>query len=192
VMAVGVFVDEDIDDVRRVVAKVGLHAVQLHGSEPPEYCERLRLPVIKAVALRDAAAIGAVDLVPAGCTVLVDGFDPRAPGGTGRCADWQAARVVAARRRTILAGGLHAGNVGAAIAAVAPYGVDVSSGVEAAPGIKGEAKMRAFFAAVTAASDKPVGPEARRRDAPTVGQRTRSAGSKQLSRPQRVRWCQRE
>lgn len=80
--------------------------------------------------------------------LLVDTHDPAARGGTGRTVDWDAARALAAERPTILAGGLNAANVRLAIRSVRPYGVDVSSGVESAPGIKDPAKLRSFFEAL--------------------------------------------
>jgi phosphoribosylanthranilate isomerase len=84
-------------------------------------------------------------------TVLLDAHDPVRRGGTGRTIDWGVAAQVAARRRTILSGGLNAGNVRQAISHVHPHMVDVSSGVESAPGVKDRAKLEAFFAAVQAA-----------------------------------------
>ena len=81
--------------------------------------------------------------------ILLDAHDPARHGGTGRTVDWAiAARTIAASRRTILSGGLNAGNVGAAIESVQPYGIDVSSGVESAPGVKDAARLKGFFEAL--------------------------------------------
>jgi phosphoribosylanthranilate isomerase len=103
------------------------------------------VPVLWAASLHD----GAVDPVaPGGTTLLLDAHDPVRHGGTGRTIDWSRARAIAARERLVLAGGLTAENVGRAIADVCPYGVDVSSGVEATPGIKSAERMRAFVEAV--------------------------------------------
>ena len=93
----------------------------------------------------DAAAVTAL---PDTVTVLLDAHDPVRRGGTGQVIDWTAAAVVARARRTILSGGLTPHNVERAIGEVRPYGVDVSSGVESAPGVKDAAKLRDFFAAI--------------------------------------------
>jgi phosphoribosylanthranilate isomerase len=86
--------------------------------------------------------------------VLLDAHDPDRRGGTGKVIDWDLARQAAGRRPVILAGGLTPDNVGAAVAAVDPYAVDVSSGVESAPGVKDAARLRQFFAAVTEAGNR--------------------------------------
>jgi phosphoribosylanthranilate isomerase len=93
-----------------------------------------------------SAVLGAV---PRDVMVLLDAHDPIRRGGTGRKVDWSQAAAAARLRPVILSGGLTAANVGTAIAAVGPYAVDVSSGVESAPGIKDPEKLRAFFAAVS-------------------------------------------
>ena len=146
VAPVGVFVDPEADEVRQVVEEVGLAAVQLHGDEPPAFCRGLPYRVIKAVGVDGAAATrAAATAVPAEATVLLDARDPERRGGTGRTVDWEIAAGVAAERRAFLAGGLRAANARAAIRAVRPYGLDVSSGVESAPGRKDPALLRAFF-----------------------------------------------
>jgi phosphoribosylanthranilate isomerase len=80
--------------------------------------------------------------------LLLDVRDPAIRGGTGRTVDWTKAAAVAARRRTMLAGGLRPDNVAAAIARVRPFGIDVSSGVESAPGVKDRSRLKALFDAV--------------------------------------------
>jgi phosphoribosylanthranilate isomerase len=152
VTPVGVFVDQRVELVNAVVQEVGLGAVQLHGSEAPEYCAQIAAPVIKAVPVGSGFRMTAVTGLPAGVTVLLDVDDPVARGGTGRLVDWAAARKVARVRRTILAGGLTPENVGAVIRAVEPGGVDVSSGVESGPGIKDPHRLRRFFQAVHSAA----------------------------------------
>jgi len=82
---------------------------------------------------------------PAPVTLLLDAHDPDRRGGTGRTIDWRLAAAIAARRKTILAGGLTPENVAEAVARVRPFGIDVSSGVEKAPGIKDPARLRALF-----------------------------------------------
>ena len=148
---VGVFVDQPASHVVEIADRLPLGAVQLHGGEAVEDFDRVRQPLIKAVAVTTSFVHDLVDRLPPGVTVLLDAHDPVRRGGTGRTIDWTTAAQVAARRRTILSGGLHAGNVGEAIAQVNPHMVDVSSGVESAPGVKDPGKLKAFFAAVAAA-----------------------------------------
>ena len=148
-LPVGVFVDAAAEEIRAVVERVGLRAVQLHGDETEDLLRRLPagVAVIKAVALRSPADVAAALDLPDGLTVLLDVHDPVRRGGTGRTVDWTLAAEVARRRRTYLAGGLGADNVAEAIAAVRPYAVDASSRLEAAPGVKDPARLRAFLAA---------------------------------------------
>jgi phosphoribosylanthranilate isomerase len=148
VATVGVFVDQPADYVSGVAALVNLSAVQLHGRERVDDYARHAHRVIKAVPVgADFDALTVTEL-PERVTVLLDAHDPVRRGGTGRVIDWGAAAAVARTRRTILSGGLSPANVRDAAAAVRPYAVDVSSGVEAAPGVKDPVKLRAFFEAV--------------------------------------------
>jgi phosphoribosylanthranilate isomerase len=142
---VGVFVAAPIDTVAAAARALGLGAVQLHGVADPSPYLSLRLPILWAAPLRDGVPDPAA---PPGTTLLLDADDPARHGGTGRTIDWRRAAAIARRERTILAGGLTADNVGEAITLVRPYAVDVSSGVEAAPGLKSAARLRAFVAAV--------------------------------------------
>lgn len=151
VAPIGVFVDAPVDDVRRIAAEVGLAAVQLHGDEPPTLCDGLPYRVLKAVPVAGAATHDAADRVPSRVTVLLDARDPIRKGGTGRTVDWSVAAGVAARRRIFLAGGLRSENVGEALRVVRPYGIDVSSGVEAEPGRKDAGRLRGFFEEVARA-----------------------------------------
>ena len=148
VAPVGVFVDATKDWVCEVVDRVRLSAVQLHGRETVEYCQSLPCRVIKAVPFRGSADIAAAAQIPAEITVLLDAHDPIRKGGTGQTVDWLAAAAAASQRRVFLAGGLSPENVAEAIQQVRPYGVDASSRLETAPGIKDAAKVRAFFEAV--------------------------------------------
>lgn len=148
VTPVGVFVDQPVDEVLRIAELVPLGAVQLHGHELVHDFGRIRQPLIKAMAVTSEFEPGDVDTLPEGVTVLLDAHDPVRRGGTGQTIDWTKAAAVAMRRRTILSGGLNAGNVRAAVEHVRPHMVDVSSGVESAPGRKDPAKLEAFFAAV--------------------------------------------
>lgn len=150
VLRVGVFVDRPPAEVREVAEHVGLDAVQLHGRETVADAAAAWSRVIKALP-RDADPQAAAGGWPDEVTLLVDAATGDAPGGTGQLADWPAAAALARRRRIVLAGGLTADNVGAAIAAVRPYAVDVSSGIEVRPGEKSAARMAAFARAVEAA-----------------------------------------
>jgi len=147
VTTVGVFVDQPLHEVNDVARRVGLHAVQLHGSEDSEYVRAMTRPVIKAVAVLGSQTPD-VNAWPSNVTVLLDVHDPVKKGGTGKTIDWTVAASVASRRNVLLAGGLTPQNVGDAIARVRPYGIDVSSGVEVEPGIKDHGRIKALFEAV--------------------------------------------
>ena len=151
VAPVGVFVDPTVAEVQRIAAEVGLAAVQLHGDEPPTLCDGLPYRVLKAVPVTGAATCAAADRVPPRITVLLDARDPVRKGGTGRTVDWSVAAEVAARRRIFLAGGLRPDNVGEALRAVRPYGIDVSTGVETQPGRKDAGRLHVFFEEVARA-----------------------------------------
>lgn len=146
VTPVGVFVDQPAEDVNGIASLVRLGAVQLHGTESPDYARSVRRPVVKAIAVGTTDAT--TDAWPANVVVLLDVHDPVRRGGTGQTVDWTAAAEIARRRRAILAGGLTADNVGEAIGRVRPYGIDVSSGVETSPGIKDHGRLKALFEAV--------------------------------------------
>ncbi|HZG51582.1 MAG TPA: phosphoribosylanthranilate isomerase [Pyrinomonadaceae bacterium] len=156
VLCVGVFVNEEsAAAVARLAEESGVSAVQLHGDEPPEYCAALGgHEVIKALRVGKDFAPEEATRYPAG-SILLDAYNAHARGGTGETFDWTLARrtreVVA---RLYLAGGLTPENVCEAMTAVAPYAVDVCSGVEVAPGRKDAARVRAFVAAVRAGEKK--------------------------------------
>ena len=141
--AVGVFVNQP--EAADIAREVGLSAVQLHGDEPPDTYSALPVRVIKAVAVTGNGSGDLAAAIPASATVLLDAHDPVKRGGTGRAIDWTVAAAVARRRPIILSGGLNADNVVGAVEAVRPYAIDVSSGVESAPGRKDAAKLRALF-----------------------------------------------
>ena len=144
VTPVGVFVNQPVDYVRGVASLVRLGAVQLHGDELPEYAAGLSTPVIRAVSAMDGSSAA----WPPPALLLLDAHDPVKRGGTGKTIDWTAAAGVAAQRQILLAGGLTPENVAEAVAIVRPFGIDVSSGVERAPGIKDHQRLRALFEAV--------------------------------------------
>ena len=148
VARVGVFVDAAADDVARIADAVGLDAVQLYGDERIDGYARVKSRLIKAVTLNADDDVFVAAALPAHVTTLVDATDRARRGGTGQLADWRHAAALASRRPIILAGGLTADNVAGAIQQVRPWALDVSSGVESAPGIKSRERLEAFFAAV--------------------------------------------
>jgi phosphoribosylanthranilate isomerase len=150
VTAVGVFVDQPAEYVNEVASVAQLGAVQLHGEESADYVTTMSRPVVKAVAIRNGFEPDAtsIDVWPSRIRMLLDVHDPVHKGGTGRLVDWSVAAAIARRRPIILAGGLTADNVGDAITHVRPFGIDVSSGVEAAPGIKDHGRIKALFEAI--------------------------------------------
>ena len=149
VTTVGVFVDQPVAFVMGVAQLLGLGAIQLHGSEDAAAYAAGAPRIIKSVAVVEGGdCMPAVRGVPVTATVLLDAHDPIKRGGTGRAIDWKQAAAAAKVRPVILSGGLHAENVGDAIAAVSPYAIDVSSGVESEPGIKDAGKLRTLFAAL--------------------------------------------
>jgi phosphoribosylanthranilate isomerase len=150
---VGVFVSPTLDEVVRATEAIGLTLVQLHGDEGPAFCtavaERTGARVIKALGVGSGADIRDAQRYHTDFHML-DAAAGAAYGGTGRTWDWD---LIAQRRSStplILSGGLTPENVGEAIAAVHPWAVDVSSGVESAPGIKDPSKVEAFIAAAQA------------------------------------------
>ena len=151
---VGVFVNTSPRDVAEVVRIAGLDVVQLHGDESVEDYAGVGARVMKVAALETAEDVERVLAWPETVTPVVDAVDRDRRGGTGRLADWALAARVAAARPLLLAGGLHAENVREAVAQVRPWGVDVSSGVEAAPGIKSPARLQAFFESLAGAQGR--------------------------------------
>ena len=141
--AVGIFVNEARPaDVTQIMAESGVGLAQLHGDEDPAYCEAVGAGrVIKALRIGDDFDPRRVLDYPA-AAVLLDAYDPKLYGGTGRAANWEVAHQAARLARVFLAGGLTPGNVKAAIGAVAPYAVDINSGVESAPGRKDHDQLR--------------------------------------------------
>ncbi|HEY7186747.1 MAG TPA: phosphoribosylanthranilate isomerase [Vicinamibacterales bacterium] len=143
VLAVGVFVNASIDEVREVVNTTGIRVVQLHGDEPPNYAAAIGRPIFRSTTLDNVA--DAAREWPQDTTLLLDKADPVRRGGTGEVVDWSRAANVARERRILLAGGLTADNIEEAIVSVRPFGVDVSSGVEASPGVKDSSKVSQFL-----------------------------------------------
>src|SRR3989441_5280544 len=142
VTKVGGFVDEERSRIEELIAACGLGAVQLHGAEPPGFWAGFRVPVIKAIRGKDASPLARMGGYQVDA-FLLDTFDASALGGTGQTFDWSLAVQAARTHRTILSGGLTPVNVVDALTRVAPYGVDVSSGVET-DGRKDHVKIKDF------------------------------------------------
>jgi phosphoribosylanthranilate isomerase len=168
VMLVGVFVNPSADEVRRAVEKAGVDTLQFHGEETPEFIAGLnhRRPAVadppgtarpgprtvKAFRIRDAAALAELPRFATDYWLL-DSFVPGVRGGTGARFNWELALAAKKLSRPVfLAGGLTPENVADAVRTVQPFAVDVSSGVEASPGRKDHAKLRAFIAAAKGAA----------------------------------------
>jgi phosphoribosylanthranilate isomerase len=148
VTVVGLFVNPTVDYVREVLAQVSLDVLQFHGEEPPEFCAQFGKPYLKAVRVKIGVDLVQYAIRYAGAQgLLLDAYIEGTHGGTGESFDW-ALIPSDLPLPVILSGGLHAGNVAEAIKLVRPYAVDVSSGVEAASGIKDAAKVVAFIKAV--------------------------------------------
>ena len=151
VTLVALFVDEPAENIRRIVETLPINLIQFHGEETGEFCGQFQRPWIKALRVQPG-----IDLVAhcaqygAARAILLDSWQQGVPGGTGRTFDWDLARA-RLPLPLVLAGGLDAGNVGAAISLLRPAAVDVSGGVEASPGRKDAGKIKRFIAAVRAA-----------------------------------------
>lgn len=144
---VGVFVNETADTINRIAERCGLDAVQLHGDESPAFCKKIKRRVIKAVRVKDSGSLRGLSRYPVD-GYLLDTYKEDQWGGTGKVFDWELAVRAKNYGPVILAGGLNARNVKAAVKKVQPYGVDVSSGVEQSPGKKDPKKVKAFLKAV--------------------------------------------
>jgi phosphoribosylanthranilate isomerase len=148
---IAVVVNADENLLQRLRGSGLFHAIQFHGDETPAFCaEHGGEFYIKAGPLSDQVSADAAAGDPAPC-LLLDAHAPGVFGGPGRVIDWSLAAQVAGRRSIVLSGGLHPGNVAAAVARVAPTAVDTASGVESSPGIKDPVKMRDFVAALRGA-----------------------------------------
>lgn len=149
VLAAGVFVDRSIGEIREIAEIAGLDVVQLHGAELPSVASAVRArEVWKAFRVGPAFDSDAALRFPSVARILLDTYRRDRPGGTGEVFDWTIAREIARKRSLILAGGIRPENVTAAIEVVRPFAIDVSSGVESAPGVKDPELLRALFRAV--------------------------------------------
>jgi phosphoribosylanthranilate isomerase len=149
VARVGLFVNANADFVNAVLAAVPLDLLQFHGDESANYCESFARPYLKALRMKPGLDLAAAAREFASAQgILVDAWHEGQFGGTGNSFDWSLLGTAVRSERLILAGGLHPGNVAEAIRQVRPWAVDVSSGVESAPGIKDKGKIEQFISEV--------------------------------------------
>ena len=152
---VGLFRNQPAEWVNSVARTVDLDCVQINGEEDAAYVRSMWKPVLRQVRVRpemtpETLAAEVQLHLDAGCTIILDRFDAKVPGGAGKTFDWSVAEGVASRERVLLAGGLTPENVAKAVQQLRPWGVDVSSGVET-DGQKDHAKIRAFIEAARSA-----------------------------------------
>ena len=144
ILTMGLFMNQSIEDIDKVVNAVPLGSLQFHGSESSTFCNRWSLPYLKAVSMQDGnSARQAENLFPDALGLLLDSHGQGGSGGSGKVFDWKLATPLS--KPVWLAGGLNAQNVAKAISIVRPYAVDVSSGVESAPGIKDPDRITEFI-----------------------------------------------
>lgn len=151
VQAVVLFRNAAEGEVRRAIDALQPDLLQFHGEETVEFCEGFGRPYLRAVPMKQGGDLGDWERrFASAAALLLDAHGVGEPGGQGQAFDWGAIR---AQRPFVLAGGLDPGNVGAAVRQVRPYAVDVSSGIESAPGVKDEARMRRFIEEVRKADE---------------------------------------
>ena len=156
ILKAGVFVDAPADLVVRAISDCGLNLLQFHGEESPDYCMQFGLMSMKAFRIRDKTSLAQLKNYPTDAWLL-DAYSPDKVGGTGARFNWELALEARSWGRPIfLAGGLTPENVADAVRHVQPFGVDVSSGVEAAPGRKDHGKVQAFIKAAKGV-EEPAG-----------------------------------
>ena len=152
VLRVGVFVNPDEAAVMQAVRECGLNLLQFHGDEPSDFCTRFGVMSVKALRVRDEQSLSALEKYDTDA-FLLDAHSKSGLGGTGEKFNWDLAIAAQKFNKPIfLAGGLTPENVTDAVKKVRPFAVDVSSGVESAPGKKDPAKVRAFITAARAGS----------------------------------------
>lgn len=148
VSTVGLFVNPSRAEVEQVLEHVHLDCLQFHGDESESFCTSFSVPYMKGIRVREGVDLEAeIAKYSKSSAILLDAYDAQSAGGTGHRFDWSIAQrcVQNSAKRIVLAGGLEASNVAEAIEQVRPYAVDVSTGVESAPGTKSVERMKAFF-----------------------------------------------
>lgn len=147
VLRIGLFLDQERSEIDQVLSSVPLDMLQFHGRETEQECSAFGLPWLKAVAMVNSESAQQAERdYPGAAGLLLDSHAPGGRGGSGKPFDWSLSKP--AVKPVWLAGGLNAGNVGSAMRRVRPFAVDVSSGVESAPGIKDASRIAAFIGAV--------------------------------------------
>ena len=145
IVTTGLFVDAAPEYVAEVLKRVPLQLLQFHGSETPDYCEVFQRPYLKAIRMRpELNVVAEMQRFSSAAGILLDAYRPGVPGGTGETFDWGRVPQIPAKP-IVLAGGLTPTNVADAIRATRVYGVDVSGGVELAPGKKDHGKITSFI-----------------------------------------------
>lgn len=157
IISVGVFVNETrSEDVAEILRVSGARMAQLHGDESPDYCASVGADrVIKALRIGDDFDARRVLDYPA-AAILLDAFDAKLYGGTGKTANWEIAREAARLAKIFLAGGLSPENIAEAMRAVEPFAVDVNSGVESAPGRKDANKLHDLWQRIRSGDEKTM------------------------------------
>ena len=147
VTVVALFVNASSDVIENILKRVPIHVIQFHGDEPAEFCEQFSRPYLKALRMHEDLDVDeTMGLFNSASGILLDAYTPGVPGGTGETFDWQ--RVPKdSGRPIVLAGGLNPENIRRAVTETSIYGVDVSGGVERAPGIKDAQKIESFIRA---------------------------------------------
>ena len=144
IQAVGLFVNESPATIAEISNRCSLDIIQLHGEESPDFCNAIPRRVLKAFRIQDTASLEQLRAYRTSA-FLLDAWSPNAHGGTGQTFNWDIAASAAKTNRIVLAGGLTPDNVACAVRQVQPYAVDVSSGVETAPGKKDAMLVRKFI-----------------------------------------------
>lgn len=150
---IGVFANDNIDNINSMIDLLSLDYVQLHGSEAPEFCSKLKIPVIKAIPIADKCSLDKIKEFNYNIfAFLLDTYSPDKLGGTGNTFDWTLLSDLGlyTDKHIILAGGLNIDNIEKAIRTVNPYGVDINSGIETEPGLKDHDKLREIIAKIRA------------------------------------------
>jgi phosphoribosylanthranilate isomerase len=155
ICVVALFVDPTVEVVKQVIATGMIDLLQFHGEETPAYCQSFGLPTMKAFRVgKEYDLRKSIAMYPESKMILLDAYEKEAPGGTGKMFDWDIAIDTAKdeKLKLVLAGGLNPENIEEAVVRVAPFGVDVSSGVESSPGKKDIALIRKFIEGVRSVS----------------------------------------
>ena len=160
--SVGVFVNKSAEEVNQIAATAGFDYVQLHGEESPETCRAVDRPIIKAIRVRHDASSDQLRAIMERYDGLVEHFlldthNSSVWGGTGESFNWRLARELSTDYSIFLAGGIDAGNIERAVKTMRPFAIDLSSGVESAPGVKSFEKVDAFLDAFRAVNNELAG-----------------------------------